>query len=82
MTGEEKCNRCEQFGPNGLTMFPCQRIPSRNCPWFIKIPEKKYKKILAGRVKKTRENEEEKQRMLKDPKLVEQVKENIKRLLK
>ena len=34
MTGEEKCNRCEQFGPNGLTDYPCKRIPSRNCPWF------------------------------------------------
>lgn len=56
MTGEEKCNRCEQFGPNGLTDYPCKRIPSRNCPWFIKISDKKYKKILADRVKRIKEN--------------------------
>lgn len=82
MTGEERCNRCEQFGPNGLTMFPCQRIPSRNCPWFIKIPEKKYRKILAERIKRMKESEEARKRMLQDPELVEQVKENTKKLLR
>lgn len=66
MTGAEKCNRCEQFGPNGLTDYPCKRIPSRNCPWFIKISDKKYKKILADRVKRIKENEELKQEMMKD----------------
>nr|DAW92287.1 MAG TPA: zinc knuckle protein [Caudoviricetes sp.] len=51
MNAQDKCNRCEQFGPNKLTPYPCKRIPSRNCPWFIKISEKKYKAILAARVK-------------------------------
>lgn len=50
MNAQDKCNRCEQFGPNKLTLYPCKRIPSRNCPWFIKISEKKYKAILAARV--------------------------------
>ena len=75
MTGEEKCNRCEQFGPNGLTDYPCKRIPSRNCPWFIKISDKKYKKILADRVKRL------KQEMMKDQDLVEEVKQNTKKLM-
>ena len=74
MTGEEKCNRCEQFGPNGLTDYPCKRIPSRNCPWFIKISDKKYKKILADRVKRIKDNEKLKQEMMKDQDLVEEVK--------
>lgn len=81
MTAEEKCNRCEQFGPNGLTMFPCKRIPSRNCPWFIKISEKRYKKILSDRINKMKQNEERKSEMMKDSELVEQVKENTKKLL-
>lgn len=75
MTGEEKCNRCKQFGPNGLTNYPCKRIPSRNCPWFIKISDKKYKRILADRVKRI------KQEMMKDQDLVEEVKQNTKRLM-
>lgn len=79
MTAEEKCNRCEQFGPNGLTDYPCKRIPSRNCPWFIKISEKRHKKIVAERIK---ENEAKKQELMKDKELVEEVKNNTKRLLK
>ena len=81
MTGEEKCNRCEQFGPNGFTDYPCNRIPSRSCPWFIKISDKKYKKILADRVKRIKENEKLKQEMLKDQNLIEEVKKNTKRLM-
>lgn len=86
MTGEEKCNRCEQFGPNGLTDYPCKRIPSRNCPsrnypWFIKISDKKYKKILADRVKRIKDNEKLNQEMMKDQDLVEEVKQNTKRLM-
>lgn len=74
-------NRCEQFGPNGLTDYPCKRIPSRNCPWFIKISDKRYKKILADRVKRIKENEKLKQEMMKDQDLVEEVKQNTKRLM-
>lgn len=59
MTGEEKCNRCEQFGPNGLTDYPCKRIPSRNCPWFIKISDKKYKKVNAMKKKNIKPEEVE-----------------------
>lgn len=71
MTAEEKCNRCEQFGPNGLTDYPCKRVPTRSCPYFLKISEKKYKKILAERVRKIKgfekmkENEKIKERILK-----------------
>ncbi len=63
MTAEEKCNRCEQFGPNGLTKYPCKRIPSRNCPFFLKISEKKFKKICNERIRKTKENEELKHKL-------------------
>lgn len=51
MNAQDKCNRCEQFEPNKFTPYPCKRVPSRNCPWFIKISEKKYKSILAERVR-------------------------------
>ena len=81
MTGEEKCNRCEQFGANGLPDYPCKRIPSRNCPWFIKISDKKYKKILSDRGTRIKENETLKQEMMKDQYLVEEVKQNTKRLM-
>lgn len=51
MTAEEKCNRCKEFGPNGLTSFPCRRVPSRNCPAFNKMSEKQFNKIRAARIK-------------------------------
>lgn len=82
MTAEEKCNRCESFGPNGLTNYPCRRIPSRNCQLFIKISDKRYKRILEERVRKYKENEAKKQEMMKDADLVEEVKNNTERLLK
>lgn len=50
------------------------------CPWFIKISDKKYKKILADRVKRIKDNEKLKQEMMKDQDLVEEVKQNTKRL--
>lgn len=81
MRGEEKCNRCEQFGPNGLTDYPCKRIPSRNCPRVIKISDKKYKKILADRVKRIKGNKKLNQEMMKDQDLVEEVKQNTKKLM-
>ena len=61
--------------------YPCKRIPSRNCPWFIKISDKKYKKILADRVKRIKDNEKLKQEMMKDQYIVEEVKQNTKRLM-
>ena len=56
-------------------------LKQRNCPWFIKISDKKYKKILADRVKRIKENEKLKQEMMKDQDLVEEVKQNTKRLM-
>lgn len=45
------------------------------------ISDKKYKKILADRVKRIKENEKLKQEMMKDQDLVEEVKQNTKRLM-
>ena len=66
-----------------VAQFDTQKInnPTRNCPWFIKISDKKYKKILSDRVKRIKENEKLKQEMMKDQDLVEEVKQNTKRLM-
>lgn len=45
------------------------------------ISDKKYKKILADRVKRIKENEKLKQEMMKDQDLVEEVKQNTKKLM-
>ena len=58
MTAEEMCNRCKEFGPNGLTPFPCRRVPSRKCPFFDKIPDKQYAKIIKERVSRLKPKEE------------------------
>lgn len=75
MRAEEKCNRCEQLGANGLTDYPCKRVPSRSCPFFIKISEKKYKRIVAERVKRLKESEELRKKMLEDENIVQEVKQ-------
>lgn len=58
MTAEEMCNRCKEFGPNGLTSFPCRRVPSRKCQFFDKISDKQYSKILKDRISKMKPLEE------------------------
>lgn len=55
MNAEERCNMCWHFGPNGLTSIPCNPIPSRNCPYFKKISNKQYIKIVRERIRKHNE---------------------------
>lgn len=82
MNAEKKCNRCENFGPNGLAPYPCKLVGSRTCQFFSPIPKKKYEEILKKRVEKIKENEALRQQMLADQDLVDQVKEQTKDLMK
>lgn len=75
MRAEEKCNRCEQFGPNGLTEFPCEKMPSRSCPYFIKISNKRYQKIVKERVKRAQASQELRAKLMEDEDVVEEVKQ-------
>ena len=55
MNAEKRCNMCWHFGHNGLTNTPCNPIPSRKCPYFKKIPNKQYIKIVQERIRKHNE---------------------------